>query len=84
MKRTAFLIALIFCLNSLGSFAQTIDPDSIELVKKQLTSVKKNIYKFMLKRRINNLLQNHNELVLFNTRPNEFDIVHSEQENKIL
>lgn len=38
----------------------------------------------MLKRRINNLLQNHNELVLFNTRPNEFDIVHSEQENKIL
>lgn len=43
MKRTAFLIALIFCLNSLGSFAQTIDPDSIELVKKQLSSVKKGL-----------------------------------------
>lgn len=43
MKRTAFLIALVFCLNALGSFAQTIDPDSIELVKKQLTSVKKGL-----------------------------------------
>ena len=43
MKRTAFLIALIFCLNAWGSFAQTIDPDSIELVKKQLTRVKKGL-----------------------------------------
>ncbi len=53
MKRTAFLIALIFCLNAWGTFAQTIDPDSIELVKKQLTRVKKSLIENLVKKSSN-------------------------------
>ena len=80
MKRTAFLIALIFCLNSLGSFAQTIDPDSIELVKKQLTSVKKGLIENLGKENSNSgqIIQSMLELGMWQEASNAMSGLKSE------
>ena len=80
MKRTAFLIALIFCLNAWGSFAQTIDPDSIELVKKQLTRVKKSLIENLVKKSSNSsqIIQSMLELGMWQEASNAMSGLKSE------
>ena len=80
MKRTAFLIALIFCLNAWGTFAQTIDPDSIELVKKQLTRVKKGLIENLGKENSNSgqIIQSMLELGMWQEASNAMSGLKSE------
>ena len=80
MKRTAFLIALIFCLNAWGTFAQTIDPDSIELVKKQLTRVKKSLIENLVKKSSNSsqIIQSMLELGMWQEASNAISGLKSE------
>jgi len=49
MRIIILYFAIVFCLSSIGSIAQTIDPDSIELAKKQLVFVKTELSKELTK-----------------------------------